>query len=85
MKRKLDLIVFDDIKGLAFMDCPYCDRQICLNATDWSYCKKPRDKSHLKKLVYKLVSDMRFKGGFKKVVYAKVPNFQRKTLNELEE
>ena len=73
------------IKGCCFMPCPICKEDILIEIDKWSKCKKARNPKHMKsKRVFTLKKDLRTREGFSQILEARVPNYQRKTLEELE-
>lgn len=75
----IQVVVFKDVKGLCFMKCPFCDRDIVIRDDEWRKCPDARKREHLKngKYVYRLNKDNRTKEGFSKVVQAEVKNFAK--------
>ena len=95
--KKINLIVFKDnktkeiMRGMAFMHCPFCKKEILLDVDKVSFCEwQCRNKVSFcewqcrkeNKFAYKLNRYSECKEGFDKVLYAKVDNFNKKTLME---
>ena len=83
--KKIDLIVFKDknkeiLRGLAFMTCPYCKKDILLQINKISFCEHKCRQLH--GVAYKLNPDENSEEGFKGVSYTRTKSFNRKKLME---
>ena len=84
--NKINLIVFKDnktkeiVRGMAFMNCPFCKKEILLDVDKISFCEWKCRKEN--KFAYKLNRNSKCLEGFDKTLYAKVKDFNKKTLME---
>lgn len=84
-KSEIDVVVFNGVRGLAFVKCPICKTDMVVRDDVWSKCRHARDRNHVKKKkVYILKKDFRRKEGFSKVIETHVNDYRKQTLKELE-